>query len=91
MMIMNNLEWPMLSYYVIYYETFRKVMHRTEKVALSGVRPYELSVVTGCRLHHRDGSQHTRYYLCDIEVDIKQTISCSHAQTCNKGVLPSNS
>ncbi len=35
MVIMNDLEWPMLSYYVIYYERFRKDMQRTEKVALS--------------------------------------------------------
>ncbi len=34
MMIINDLEWPMLSYYVIYYEKFRKVMQRTEKEAL---------------------------------------------------------
>ncbi len=26
MVIMNDLEWQMLSYYVIYYEKFRKVM-----------------------------------------------------------------
>ncbi len=35
MVIMNDLEWPMLSYYVIYYEKFRNVMQRTEKVALN--------------------------------------------------------
>ncbi len=35
MVIMNDLEWPMLSYYVIYYETFKKVMQRTEKEALN--------------------------------------------------------
>ncbi len=34
MVIMNDLEWPMLSYYVIYYEKFRKIMKRTEKVPL---------------------------------------------------------
>ncbi len=34
MVIMNDLEWPMLSYYVIYYEQFRNVMQWTEKVAL---------------------------------------------------------
>ncbi len=33
MLIMNDLEWPMFSYYVIYYEMFRKVMQRTEKEA----------------------------------------------------------
>ncbi len=33
--IMNDLEWPMFSYYVIYYEKFRKVMQWTEKVALN--------------------------------------------------------
>ncbi len=32
---MNDLEWPMLSYYVMYYAKFRKVMHRTEKDALN--------------------------------------------------------
>ncbi len=31
MVIMNDLEWPMLSYYVIYYE--KKVMQRTKKEA----------------------------------------------------------
>ncbi len=35
MVIMNDLEWPMLSYYVIYYEKLRKVMQRTEKEALA--------------------------------------------------------
>ncbi len=32
---MNNLELPMLSYCVIYYEKFKKVMQRTEKEASS--------------------------------------------------------
>ncbi len=31
---MNDLEWPMLSYYVTYYEKFRKVMQRAEKEIL---------------------------------------------------------
>ncbi len=31
----HDLEWPMLSYYVIYCEKFRKVLQRTEKVALT--------------------------------------------------------
>ncbi len=35
MVIMNDLEWGMLSYYVIYYEKFLKVMQWTEKVALN--------------------------------------------------------
>ncbi len=34
MVIMNALEWSMLSYYVIYYEKFRKIMQWTEKEAL---------------------------------------------------------
>ncbi len=34
MVIMNDLEWPMLSYYVIYHEKFNKVMQQTHKVAL---------------------------------------------------------
>ncbi len=33
---MNDLEWPMISYYVIYYEKFTKVMQQTEKEALNG-------------------------------------------------------
>ncbi len=33
----DDLEWPMLSYYVIYCEKFRKVLQRTEKVALSSL------------------------------------------------------
>ncbi len=32
---MNDLEWLMLPYYVIWYEKFRKVMQQTEKVALN--------------------------------------------------------
>ncbi len=32
MVTMNDLEWRMLSYYVIYYEKFRKVLQLTEKV-----------------------------------------------------------
>ncbi len=35
MVILNDLEWPMLSYYVIYYEMFRKVVQWTEKEALN--------------------------------------------------------
>ncbi len=35
MVIMNDLEWPMLSYYLIYYEKYRKIMQRTEKEAYS--------------------------------------------------------
>ncbi len=34
MVIMNDSEQPMFSYYVIYSEIFRKVMQRTEKEAL---------------------------------------------------------
>ncbi len=35
MAIMNDLEWPMLSCYVIYYEKFIKIMQWTEKEALT--------------------------------------------------------
>ncbi len=35
MVIMNDLEWPMLSYYVIYDEKFKNVMQWTEKEALN--------------------------------------------------------
>ncbi len=35
MVIHDDLEWPILSYYVIYCEKFRKVLQRTEKVALN--------------------------------------------------------
>ncbi len=31
----DDLEWPMLSYYVIYCDKFRKILQRTEKVALN--------------------------------------------------------
>ncbi len=31
---MNDLEWPMLLYCVIYYEKLKNVMQRTEKIAL---------------------------------------------------------
>ncbi len=43
MLIMNDWEWPMLSFYVIYYEKFGKVMQRTEKVALIMNGPYEVT------------------------------------------------
>ncbi len=33
--IINDLKWPMLSYYVIYYTKFRKVTQPTEKEALN--------------------------------------------------------
>ncbi len=32
MVIINDVEWP---YYVMYYEKFKKVMQRTEKVAFT--------------------------------------------------------
>ncbi len=35
MVIMNDLEWPMLSYYVIYYEKFKHVMQWAEMEALT--------------------------------------------------------
>ncbi len=35
MVIKNHLEQPMLSYCVIYFEKFRKIMQRTEKEALT--------------------------------------------------------
>ncbi len=35
MVIMNYLEWPMFSYYVICYTKFKNVMQQTEKVALT--------------------------------------------------------
>ncbi len=34
---MNDLECPILSYYMIYYEKFRKVIQRTEEEALTRV------------------------------------------------------
>ncbi len=42
MVIMNDVEWPMGSYYVIYYEKLRKIMQWTEKEVLSV--PLELDV-----------------------------------------------
>ncbi len=35
MVIMNDLQWTIPSYSVIYYEKFRKTMQRTEKEALN--------------------------------------------------------
>ncbi len=35
MVIMNELEWQMLSYYVIYYDKFRNVMKWADKLALN--------------------------------------------------------
>ncbi len=34
MVIMNDLEWPMFSYHVIYYRKFKNVMQWTQKQAL---------------------------------------------------------
>ncbi len=34
MVIMNDLEWPYVSYYVIYYWKFKYIMQQTEKEAL---------------------------------------------------------
>ncbi len=34
---MNELEWPILSYYVIYSEKFSKIMQRTEKEAFNQI------------------------------------------------------
>ncbi len=36
----DDLEWPMLSYYVIYCEKFRTILQRTEKVALNVAQLY---------------------------------------------------
>ncbi len=41
MVIMNDLEQPMFSYYVIYFEKFRKVMQRTEKESIFILKSYE--------------------------------------------------
>ncbi len=46
MVIMNDLEWRMLTYYVIYYEKFRNVMQRTEKGTLI------LVCVSGMAIYH---------------------------------------
>ncbi len=41
MMIMNDVEWPVLLYYVIYYEKLKKkVMQRTEMVSLSQMEQF---------------------------------------------------
>ncbi len=42
MVIMNDLESPMLSYCVIYYEKFKKVLQWTEMEALMYLRTLEL-------------------------------------------------
>ncbi len=45
LVIMNDLELPMLSYYVIYYEKFKKVMWQTEKEALGMFVLYILNLL----------------------------------------------
>ncbi len=49
---MNELTSPMLLYYVIYYEKFRKIMQQTEKVALK------------CYLHHHQVLLYLECSLC---------------------------
>ncbi len=49
MVMINDLEWPMLLYYVIYYENLIKVMHQTENVALRAC--IENAVVSIADLH----------------------------------------
>ncbi len=46
MVIMNDVEWLMLLYYVIYYEKFKKVMQHTEKVALTSMYCGLLAIVS---------------------------------------------
>ncbi len=46
MVIMDHLEWSMLSYYGILFENSRKIMQQTEKEALSP-KVYYLHVMTG--------------------------------------------
>ncbi len=48
MVIMNDFEWQMLSYYVIWYEKFTKVMQPTEKVALICLQPYQYPILDMC-------------------------------------------
>ncbi len=53
MVFMNELEWPMLSYYVIYYDKFRNVMHQTEKEAFFNIWasvacPIEKGILKDC-------------------------------------------
>ncbi len=38
---MNDIERPMLLYYVIYYERFKNVLQRAEKVALNWLTCHE--------------------------------------------------
>ncbi len=49
MVIMNDFEWPMLLYYVIYDEKFKNVIQRTEKVAL---RRYHIGAIRGWNALH---------------------------------------
>ncbi len=51
MVIMNDLDWPMLSYYVIKYEKFRKVMQRTEKLCLAVCFHLALNWLSTCSWH----------------------------------------
>ncbi len=50
MVILNDL--PMLSYYVIYFEKFRKIMQRTEKAALTCFSWYWCAVTLHLHFHY---------------------------------------
>ncbi len=47
MVIRNDLEWPMLSYYVIYYEKFINVMQWSEMEGLNTRLRYHFENMTG--------------------------------------------
>ncbi len=55
---MNDLELPMFSYYVIYYEMFRKVTQQTEKEALKVHIAYEYIFLESPLLYNKFKSSH---------------------------------
>ncbi len=80
MVIMNDLEWSMLSYYVIYYEKFRKVMQRTEKVALC---PIPACILYLSHISHNKGDMQCPLYLVyNSQADHTLAQSCSCFEPC---------
>ncbi len=51
MVIMDNLEQPIRSYYLIYFEKFRNVMQQTEKEALSTLAPHSPTPFQNIMVH----------------------------------------
>ncbi len=101
MVIMNDIEWPMLSYYVIYYESFKKVTSEQRKKLLEVDPHFELHVgflevflyMSSYVLHYvmRNGSPMTFYQMVEMPYYLLQRDFPVRAdQHTQLGHLPSN-